>query len=365
MADKKILAINPGSTTTKIAVYINSRVVFLKSIKHPMDELRKFEKIVDQYQFRKEVILHELKNADIDISRIEAVVGRGGLVRPIQSGVYNINERMKEDLRKGVMGEHASNLGGLIADDIAKTLPNARAFIADPVVVDEMQDVARIAGHPKFSRYSIFHALNQKAVGRSYARLLDKKYDELNLIIAHLGGGVSVGAHQQGLVIDVNQALDGEGPFSPERSGTLPAGALARLCFSGEYSYEEVKKMITGEGGFVAYFNTNNAYEIEMRVADGDEESKKIQDALSYQIAKEIGAMATVLHGKVDAIILTGGMAHNPMIVEYVKRMVSYLGPVVIYPGEDEMHSLAINALQVLRGQVIPKEYDESNMVIR
>jgi butyrate kinase len=363
MSDKKILVINPGSTTTKIAVYVNTRAIFLKNIKHPMEDLKKFHSISEQYEYRKDIILKELHHADIGIEKIDAVVGRGGLVRPIKSGVYAINDRLKEDLRKGVLGEHASNLGGLIADDIAKSLPNARAFIADPVVVDEMEEVARIAGHPKFKRISIFHALNHKAIGRSYARLLNKQYEDLNLIIAHLGGGISVGAHKKGRVIDVNQALDGEGPFSPERSGTVPAGALAKICFSGEYDEEQIKKLICGEGGFVAYFGTNNAYEVEMMVADGDDRAKLIQDAMAYQIGKEIGAMASVLHGEVDAVILTGGIAHNPFIVEYVKHMVSFIAPVVIYPGEDEMHALAMNGLRVLRGELECKEYDESNMV--
>jgi butyrate kinase len=261
------------------------------------------------------------------------------------------------------MGEHASNLGGLIAYTIARDLPNCKAFIADPVVVDELQDVARIAGHPQFQRYSIFHALNQKATARAYSRLMNHKYEELNLVIAHLGGGVSVGAHRKGKVIDVNQALDGEGPFSPERSGTLPSGALAKLCFSGSHTLEEVKQMITGKGGYVAYMGTNSAYEVELQAQDGDDKARLIQDAMSYQIGKEIAAMCAVLHGEIDAIILTGGISHNPMVVEYIKKMVSFIAPVVIYPGEDEMHALAMNGLMVLKGEIKPREYDESTMV--
>jgi len=363
MPDHQVLVINPGSTSTKIAVYINTRVVFLKSIRHQLEELKKFKNISEQFEFRKNIILHELKIAEIDLNAIEAVVGRGGLIRPIKSGVYAINEAMKKDLSKGILGEHASNLGGLIADSIARSLPNAKAFIADPVVVDELRDVARIAGHPKFKRYSIFHALNQKATARSYSRLLNQTYEELNLIIAHMGGGISIGAHFKGQVIDVNQALDGEGPFSPERSGTLPVAALARMCFSGEYSLEDVKKMITGEGGYVAYFNTNSAYEIEMLANDGNKKAKLIQEAMSYQVAKHIGAMATVLQGDVDAIILTGGIANNTMVVEYIKKMVSFIAPVVIYPGEDEMHALAMNGLRVIRKQVEVLQYEEKNMV--
>ncbi len=291
------------------------------------------KRISDQYEFRKNIILKELKNSHLDIEDIEVIVGRGGLIHPIESGVYNINDRLRHDLLEGVMGEHASNLGGLIAIDIAKDLPNCKAFIADPVVVDELQDVARIAGHPRFQRFSIFHALNQKATARAYSRLMNRKYEELNLVIAHLGGGVSVGAHRKGKVIDVNQALDGEGPFSPERSGTLPAGALVKLCYDGTLTLDEMKRMITGEGGYVAYLGTNSAYEVELLAQEGDEKASLIQDGMSYQIGKEIASMCAVLHGDVDAIILTGGISHNPMVVEYIKKMVSFIAPVVIYPG--------------------------------
>ncbi|MFP4604786.1 MAG: butyrate kinase [Bacteroidales bacterium] len=357
MEEYYILTINPGSTSTKIAVFKNAKSAFLKNIKHSTDALKDFEKIADQFHFRKEVILNELKNTDIDIENISAVVGRGGLVKPIESGVYEVNEAMKKDLKDSPLGEHASNLGGLIASDIAESLPNARAFIADPVVVDEMQEVARIAGHPKFKRHSIFHALNQKAIARSHANSLDKKYEDLNLIVVHLGGGVSVGAHKNGKVIDVNNALDGDGPFSPERSGSLPVGQLAKLCFSGEVSYEEVKKIITGQGGLVAYLGTNDAYQVEMMVRNGDDKAKLIQNALAYQVAKEIGSMATVLKGKVDGILLTGGMAHNPLLVDYVRNMVEFLAPLSVYPGEDEMQALAMNGLRVLKGETKPKVY--------
>ena len=357
MEDFKILAINPGSTSTKIAVYRNAKSVFLKTIRHHNDELCRYPRIADQFEFRKEIILKELCEAEININRISAVVGRGGLIKPIESGVYSVNERMKEDLRNSIRGEHASNLGALIADDIARSLPNAKAFIADPVVVDEMQDVARISGHPKFERVSIFHALNQKAISRQYAKSLDKKYEELNLIVAHLGGGISVGAHSMGKVIDVNNALDGEGPFSPERSGTVPAGQLAQLCFSGEVTLDEVMKMLNGQGGLVAHTGTNDAYEIEMKAKAGDKKIQQIQDAMSYNIAKHIGQMAVVLKGMVDGIILTGGIAHNPYLVDYIKDMVGFIAPVAVYPGEDEMQALAMNALMALRGDVLAREY--------
>ncbi len=361
--DHKILAINPGSTSTKIAVYHNSKPVFLKTIIHPVEELHGFKKITDQFEYRKNIIVEELKNSHIDLEKVEVIVGRGGLVKPIKSGVYRINEQMKEDLREAALGEHASNLGALIADDIARDLPDCQAFIADPVVVDELEEVARFSGHPEFKRLSIFHALNQKATARSYARLMNKKYEDLNLIIAHMGGGISVGAHRKGRVIDVNQALNGEGPFSPERSGTLPAADLVRYCFESGKSLNEIKCMITGQGGYIAYMGTNSAYEVELMAIDGDERARKIQNAMAYQTGKEIAGMSAVLKGDVDAIILTGGISHNPMIVEYIKKMVSFISPVIIYPGEGEMHALAWNGLLVLKGEIIAKEYDETNLV--
>lgn len=357
MDEQRILAINPGSTSTKIAVYQGSKSIFLKNLKHTAEELKPFPKIIDQFSFRKDIILKELKEAEIRIDLITAVVGRGGLVKPIESGVYEVNEALIHDLHESKLGEHASNLGGLIAHEIAESLDGARAFIADPVVVDEMEDVARYTGHPKFVRHSIFHALNQKATARKYAKSVDKPYEELNLIIAHLGGGISVGAHRKGRVIDVNNALDGDGPFSPERTGTLPCGQVAKLCFSGEYTHEEVKKMIKGEGGFVAYLGTNDAYEVELRVKNGDEEAKKVHDAIAYQLGKEIGSLSTVLKGEVDAIILTGGMAYDKIIVDYIKNMVHFIAPVVVYPGEDEMEALAMNGYMVMKGEVEPKVY--------
>ena len=359
MEKQLILAINPGSTSTKIAIFdIYSNKIFQTSIKHSAEELAPYKSIVDQYEFRKKVVLETLKEAGIEINSIKVVVGRGGLVKPIPSGLYEVNEAMKEDLRKGILGEHASNLGGLIADDIAKEIPGAKAFIADPVVVDEMDDIARISGHPRFQRISIFHALNQKAIARLHAKSQGKNYDDLNLIVAHLGGGISVGAHRKGRVVDVNQALDGEGPFSPERSGTLPVGALAKLCFSGEVTYDEVKKMITGKGGLVAYLGTNDALEVENRVKSGDAYAKLIYEAMAYQVSKEIGACATVLKGEVDAILITGGIAYDKIFVDWIKERVSFIAPVYVYPGEDEMQALAYNGICYLKGEIIPKQYE-------
>ena len=270
---------------------------------------------------------------------------------------YEVNEALINDLNNPPLGEHASNLGGLIANDIAKSLNNGtKAYIADPVVVDELQEVARLTGHPDFTRVSIFHALNQKAIARTYAKEIGKKYEDINLIIAHLGGGVSVGAHDHGRVIDVNNALDGDGPFSPERSGSLPTGQLVKLCFSGKKTEAEIKKMLKGAGGLVAYLGTNDAYEVEIKAKE-DPKYKLVQDAMSYQVGKAIGEMAAVLKGKVDGILLTGGIAHNPFLVDYVKEMVGFIAPIKVYAGEDEMRALAMNGLMVLRGELSGKIY--------
>ncbi|MFO7790310.1 MAG: butyrate kinase [Bacteroidales bacterium] len=353
----RLLIVNPGSTSTKIAIFENEENKFQKNLKHSRDELAGFKNITDQDEFRQEKILNEVKAAGYEINSIDAVIGRGGLVKPIPSGIYLVNEAMRNDLRNSPLGEHASNLGGLIADDIAKAIGNAKAYIADPVVVDEMEDIARVSGHPNFERLSIFHALNQKAIARTYAGEIDKDYNELNLIVAHLGGGISVGAHKKGEVIDVNNALDGEGPFSPERSGGLPVGQLVKLCFSGKYELADVKKMIKGEGGLVAYLGTNDAYEVEQRSQNGDKKAGFISDAMAYQVAKEIGALSAVLHGKVDGILITGGIAYNKQFVDFIEKMTGFLAPVRAYPGEDEMAALAGNGLMVLRNEIDAKTY--------
>jgi butyrate kinase len=357
MEEFRILAINPGSTSTKIAVFQNLNPVFVKSINHSPEELSPFEKVTDQYHFRKGIIYQQLEEAEIDLTQIRAVVGRGGMLKPISSGVYEVNEAMKYDLMHSKVGDHASNLGGLIADEIAQSLPDARAFIADPVVVDELDDIARISGHPVFSRISIFHALNQKAIARQHAKSVMRKYEDMNLIVVHLGGGITVGAHLKGRVIDVNQGLDGEGPFSPERSGTLPVGDLARLCFSGKYSEKEVLKMIKGNGGLFAHLGTTSAYEVEQRAQAGDEQAKFIFDAMAYQVAKAIGSMYPVLRGQVDAILITGGIAHSKWFVNQIIDRVYRIAPTHVYPGEDEMRALAMNGLMVLTGEVAAKEY--------
>jgi butyrate kinase len=348
----KVLSINPGSTSTKIAVFENEELLFEKNIKHSADDLKNFKLIIDQYQFRKNLILQCLKEAEIELDEIDAIVGRGGLLKPMKSGVYEVNQTMLQDLKQSINGQHASNLGGILADDIAKNLKNTKAFIADPVVVDELQDLARISGHPNFKRISIFHALNHKAIARAHAKSVHSRYEDLNLIVAHLGGGISVGAHQKGKVIDVNQALDGDGPFSPERSGSVPVGDLIKLCFSKKYTEAEVSKMIIGQGGYIAYLGTNNAAEVEKMVLNNDTKATLYYNAMAYQIAKEIGSMATVLHGKVSGILITGGIAYDKNFVSIITKMVDFIAPVFIYPGEDEMKALATNGFMVLRGEV-------------
>ncbi len=353
-----VLAINPGSTSTKFAIFEENELLFEKILRHSAQQLSNFEKITDQFHFRKELILKELTERQTDLSRIEAVVGRGGLVKPIESGIYRVSDKMKADLFAGVLGQHASNLGGLIADDIASSLPNAKAYIVDPVVVDELEPVARLSGHPSINRISIFHALNQKAVARIYAASVDRRYEDMNLIIAHMGGGISVGAHRKGRVVDVNNALNGDGPFSPERSGGLPSGQFADLCFSGRYTHQEIKSMITGKGGMMAYLATNDFVEVCRMADNGDPNAVLVRDGIAYQIGKEIGACAAVLEGRVDAIILTGGLAHQPSHNERIKSMVGFITDVVVYPGEDEIRALAFNGLLALDGKIEIKTYN-------
>lgn len=351
------LIINPGSTSTKIAVYHDENPIFEKTIRHSLEELSSYKKITDQFEFRKNLILDSLIKNKIDLKTLKAVVGRGGLLKPIEGGTYLINEKMLSDLKSNIRGEHASNLGGIIAYSIANDL-NIPAFIVDPVVVDEMEDIARISGHPNFERICIWHALNQKAVARRAAKeVFEKKYEELNFVVVHLGGGISVGAHKEGKVIDVNNALNGEGPFSPERSGTLPTYQLVNACFSNDYTKEEINKMIVGNGGLSSYLGTNNAKVASDLAIHGDEKAKLIYSAMAYQVAKSIGEYAVVLDGKVDGIILTGGIAYDKNFVDMIESKVSFIAEVIVYPGEDELLALAQGGLRVLYGEEKAKEY--------
>lgn len=351
------LIINPGSTSTKIAVFNNESPIFETTLRHSNDELGKYSKVADQFEFRKGLIIDALKGNNITLDSLNAVVGRGGLLQPIEGGTYTVNNKLVEDLKTNTIGEHASNLGGLIARSIADEV-GIPAFIVDPVVVDEMIDVARISGHPYFERVSIWHALNQKAVARRAAvEKFNKKYEELNFVVAHLGGGISVGAHKKGKVIDVNNALNGEGPFSPERSGSLPAEQLVKLCFSGKYSQAEINKMIVGKGGLSALLGTNNAKEVGDRAKAGDEKAELVYGAMAYQVAKAIGEYAVVLDGEVDAILITGGIAYDKDFVKMIENKVKFIAEVIAYPGEDELLALAQGGLRVLRKEETAKEY--------
>lgn len=352
----KILIINPGSTSTKIGVYEDETQLMEETLRHSTEEIAQYPSIYEQKDFRKDVILSVLKEKNIDLSTIDVVVGRGGLLKPIPGGTYATTPELLEDLKIGKQGQHASNLGGILANEIATEI-GVPSYIVDPVVVDELDDVARLSGHPDFPRTSIFHALNQKAVAKRYAKETGKAYEQLNLIVVHMGGGVSVGAHKAGRIIDVANALDGDGPFSPERSGGLPSGALMKLCFSGKYTQAEVGKMINGNGGFNAYLGTNDMREVVKMSNNGNDTAKSVMDAFHYQLAKEIGSMAVVLKGKVDQIILTGGIAYNAITQETISSCVDWIAPITVYPGEDELLALAQGAIRVMNGEEEAKLY--------
>lgn len=351
-----ILAINPGSTSTKISLYNGAEEVFTKTLRHSSEEIGGFDKVIDQFKFRETTIVAALEESGVKLEDLAAVVGRGGLLRPISSGVYAVNDEMVEDLKSAKYGEHASNLGGIIALEISKRV-GCPAYIADPVVVDEMCDVARVGGHPMFPRLSIFHALNHKAIAKLYAKEIGRDYNDLNLVVAHLGGGCSIAAHSKGKVVDVNNALMGDGPFSPERTGGISAMQLAKVCFSGEYTHEEIKKIISGKGGIVAHLGTNSFKDVDDMVAAGDPKATLISDAFVYNVAKAIGGMATALSGNVDGIVVTGGIAYGKLIMQQLTDMVKFIAPVKIYPGEDEMGALAKNAFAVIEGKEEVKQY--------
>lgn len=352
-----ILVINPKNTSSKIAVYKDTKLCFLKTIRYTDEQIAACGSIPGQIEMRKNAILKELKDNDININKLEIVIARGGLIKPVRSGVYKVNDLLKEDLLKGVMGMHATNLGGIIASDIA-AMNNALPLIADPVVVDELSDVARISGHPMFERKSIFHALNQKVVARKYAKTVNKRYEDLQMIVVHAGGGgISVAAHKNGYVVDTNQAFDGDGPFSIERSGSLPVGDLIRLCFSGKYTEKEVLEMVTMKGGLNGYLGTTSLSTIEKNIADGDQKSAFILYAMAYQVAKEAGAMCTVLDGKPDVIILSGDLFQYSTFTNQLIARIDKIGPISVYPNEDEIDALAQDAIGVMKGEIEVLEY--------
>ena len=352
----KSLIINPGSTSTKIGVFEDETLLFEETLRHPTEEIAKYASIIDQKDFRKDIIVRFLQEKNCELKTFDVIVGRGGVLKPIPGGTYAVSDALLADLKAGVQGQHASNLGGILAREIGDEI-GVPSYIVDPVVVDELTEVARISGMPELPRRSIFHALNQKAVARRYAKEQGVAYEDLNLIVIHMGGGVSVGAHQKGKVVDVNNILDGEGAFSPERAGTVPVGDLIKLCFSGKYTEKEIYKKICGNGGYNAYLGTNDARDVEKMCKEGDHKAQVVLDAFYYQLAKDAGAMAAVLNGKVDRIILTGGIAYSPLTRQKLEEKLGWIAPFTVYPGEDELLALAQGALRVMNQEEAVKEY--------
>ena len=352
----KSLIINPGSTSTKIGVFEDETLLFEETLRHSTEEISQYASIVDQKDFRKKIITDLLAEKNFDMKSLNVVVGRGGMLKPIPGGTYAVTDELLADLKAGVQGQHASNLGGILAREIGDEI-GVPSFIVDPVVVDEMAPVARYSGVPELPRTSVFHALNQKAVAKRYAKEIGKPYDSLRLIVVHMGGGVSVGAHENGRIVDVFNALDGDGAFSPERAGAVPSGALIKMCFSGDYTEKEVYSKIVGKGGFNAYLGTNDMREVNKKVDAGDENAAAVREAFIYQVAKDMGSMACVLKGKVDQIIVTGGIAYNQLVVDCLKEYAGFIAPFTVYPGEDELLALTQGALRVLNGEEEAMKY--------
>jgi butyrate kinase len=351
-----ILTINPGSTSTKIALFEDLKLIVKDTVRHSKEVLSRFDDLIDQLDMRTKVINDFLKKNNVKPEQIDGFISRGGLVKPVKSGIYKVNKKMISDLSSNKYGEHASNLGGIIASKIAKTV-GKDAYIADPVVVDEMSSVAKISGLNGISRRPLWHALNQKAVARKYAEKSGFKYEDVNLIVAHLGGGISVGLHKRGRVTDVNNALDGDGPFSPERSGCLPVGAVIDLAFSGQYTREQLAKLNHGFGGLVSYLDTNDAEKVSEMINNKEVFAKRVMKAMVYQIAKEIGSLYAVTRGNLDAIIITGGLAYNQDVLQPLLEYLDHLGEVVVYPGEDELEALAFNMYRLLNKEIKLSNY--------
>jgi len=353
-----ILVVNPKDRVTQIAVYDNYEIQYINNRRHSAEELAGFSSVYDQIEFRKNLILKELSNNHVDLSAIRIVISRGGLVKPVHSGVYEVNEALEFDLRNSPIGIDVINIGGLVARAVAGEIPGAQACIADPTVVDEMQDVARITGVPGVERKSIFHALNQKAIAKLYADSLKKEYSELNLIVAHMGNGTTVGAHCRGKVIDVNQGFEGDGPFSMIRCGSLPLGDVVRMCSEGPRNKSEIFALLTHQGGIKAHLGTTDIREIELRILNGDRQASLVMEAMAYQVSKSIGEMFVALKGEVDAILLTGDLAHFDFVVNYIREHVEKLGKVIVYPGDNEIQAMASNAMRVIKGEIEVAEYE-------
>ncbi len=358
MKKKRILVINPRTAFTKIAIFDENKLVYLNKVNHSAEELRPFKKITDQHEYRLNIVLSELEKAEFPPESIDIVAARGGMVKPLKSGVYKVSKKMVDDMLHNPMGDDSVNLGCVIAYEMVQKMPHAQAFTSNPIVVDELIDEARISGHPDFERRSVFHALNQKAIARKYAKTNMKRYEDINLVVAHLGMGITIGAHRKGRVIDVNQGFDGGGPFTPKRSGTLPVGDLIRMCYSGKYTEEEMLAKEMGEGGMKAYLGTDSVYEAEQRLNNGDKKAELIMKAMVHQITKSIGAYSAILKCDIDAILITGGIANSKWMTEQIIENVQKIAPVHVYPGGDEMESLANNTLMALRGEIALREYE-------
>lgn len=352
-----VLAIKTEFLQTKIGVYKQGSLVFLKTIVHAQEQLSDFKENTDQYEFRGMAIWAELNHACVEAECIKIIMARGGLLKPIPSGIYEVNEAMKQDLHTSPYGRHSVNIGGLVADWLTTKIPGSKAYIADPAVVDELSDLARFTGFPDVKRTSIFHALNHKYVARRYAQSTRKAYEDLNLIVAHLGDGISIGAHKNGKVVDVNQCFDGEGPFSLERSGSIPMIDLIKMCYSGKYSQNQILTMIRNEGGLVAYIGTSDVYEIEKAEQSNNTQVLKIFEAMAYQVAKYIGYMAPVFAGPVDAILITGMLGNNKWFTSQIIERVKFIAPIHIFPGEDVLDALAMNANLILKDEVPVQVY--------
>ncbi len=351
----KSLIINPGSTSTKIGVFEDETLLFEETLRHSTEEISQYATIADQKDFRKKIITDLLENKGFDVKSLNVVVGRGGMLKPIPGGTYAVTDELLADLKVGKQGQHASNLGGILAREIADSI-GVPSYIVDPVVVDELMPIARYSGVPELPRKSVFHALNQKAVAKRYAKEQGVPYESLNLIVVHMGGGVSVGAHEKGMIVDVFNALDGDGAFSPERAGGVPSGDLIKMCFSGKYTEKEVYSKIVGKGGFNAYLGTNDMRDV-VKKAETDTFAAEVKDAFTFQVAKDMGSMACVLKGKVDQIIITGGIAYNACVIDALKERAGFIAPFTVYPGEDELLALAQGAIRVMTGEEKVMEY--------
>lgn len=351
---KRIIAINLGSTSTKVAYYEDKTCRFKENISHPVEVIKSFRSIWDQFEFRRDAILNFLKEKGLDMAEMDAVVSRGGHTVPIVGGTYRITEKMLEQSKSEQYGNHATDLGLQLAMEFSKQGP--QAFTVDPPVTDEFEPLARYSGIPEIQRKSSFHVLNQRAAGQQYAEDVGEKYEEMNLVVVHMGGGISVAAHKKGKLVDANNALTGDGPFSTNRCGDVPVGDLIKLCYSGRFTEAEMMKYINGGSGLVAYVGDSDVKKVSERAEAGEQNCEEALEAMCYQIAKAVGAYAAVLEGHVRAIVLTGGIAHSEKIVNAIRKRVGFIAPVAVYPGEYEMQSLALNTLAVLQGEKTAKE---------